>query len=183
MKSYSQIMSAAIKARTDAQKNLDLVFHIGMEVDEVAVYFEKKGDLDQFLAYAVNQGMEHFNSVPSDAMHQIYGNSEMGIPNRAGHAFDVRFEFLRIPNSDWRIEAMQVLDGWAPLHRRLRSGEIAHVSGKVQAGSLHYYSVLRAALSKRLTCQAEYLNSYGRFAYFGDEAPYFKPRVNLSAGN
>lgn len=182
---FSQVVRNAHIAALQAQKFLDLEAHVPMIVDEVAIYFEHLEDAKRFVGWCETAGADHFNHVHRDGMFQTYGNSEYLVPNYGTgnpdvSTFDVHFDFLQFPNSSFRLEVMVVLDGWAPLHRRMRDGTIAHVSGKVPPKNVFAYEQLCAALGQVVPKQAEYHNSYGQFAYYGLEAPYFKPRVNLS---
>jgi hypothetical protein len=146
--------------------------------DEIAVCFGDKQELRKFVKEAIDDyALEHFNSVQRDTMKR---------QDKRGK-FDVRFEFLRIPGRKWRIEAMCILDGEAPLHeRRLAANEgapfIIHLSYKL--GSLdEYQKEVRQLwhLGPGWHREAEYMNSYGMFSYFkmkGDPM-FLKPRVNL----
>ncbi len=172
MKSTDAILSACAMQYQRAQVDLDLVMHVGMVIDEVAVYFDRTTELDAFVEEASERGWvaDRGASVPLDAMFE--DGIVMG--------FNVRFEFLHKENVPWRIEAMHVLDGWAPLHRRSNAGDIIHVSGKVEAGNRGQYENLKLVLARAgLPFQKEYGNNYGVFSYFGHQAPYFKPRVNM----
>jgi hypothetical protein len=104
-------------------------------------------------------------------------------------AFDVRFEFLRLPLTgsregfrDWRIEAMCVLDGNAPLHSQHieRFGDPCIVHASFKLDDEGEYAKAKAELSEfGFPFCAEYSNSYGRFSYWNAGRYYLKPRVNL----
>lgn len=150
-------------------------------VDEVALLFHSSVALDAFLK-AIPGGVENFNSVPCDVMKR----------QDQGGSFQVRFEFLRfvdahplrfLTDAPWRIEAMCVLEGDAPLHRqKIAMSEelpvIVHWSYKLP--TLESYQGAVRAHRLQGPMRAEYSNSYGMFSYFGNNgAPYMKPRVNL----
>lgn len=144
-------------------------------IDEVAVVFSTQSELNDFRTAAVAQGLENFNSVPMDTMVR---QDEPG-------EFLVRFEFLRLPGiADFRIEAMCVLGGVAPLHYRHLAqhgtGSVVHASFKPAD-----YAGAKSLMADDYEMQAEYRNSYGVFSYWRthDEnsqwEPYYKPRANL----
>lgn len=144
-------------------------------VDEIALLWENPAELDSFCTWAAANGLEWFNSVPVDTMErQDLERDEQ---------FQVRFEFLRFPGSDWRIEAMCVLSGDAPLHskhlRMLGNGCIVHASFKV-ADEDSYLDSFDWLTEAQFVKMAEYVNSYGWFSYWEtlDSMHYFKPRVN-----
>lgn len=180
----SQLVYVAQDAQQVAQAELNIDYGIQRQVDEVSLLFQWGHELDRFVNAAKYLGLEHFNSVPSDTM----------IRTGVSEGFIVRFEFLRIPKVDWRIEAMQIIAGLAPLHReRLRksgAGCVVHASFKCE--DVQDYADAKAQLRQRrvhfetrLESAAEYSNSYGIFSYWQSERgsllqrPYFKPRVNL----
>lgn len=171
---YLKMLGRADRIYQRAQKEVDLELNLGAEVDEVALLFENREALDHWLKWAITRGnLEHFNSVPHDTMLRR---------DRSG-AFAVRFEFLRLPGATWRIEAMCVLYGNAPLHETAlalhRNGCVIHASYK--ATSLEGYAKCQEELRSRdVSMAAEYQNSYGRFSYWGNRGDfYLKPRVNL----
>lgn len=172
-------LNNAIRWKERMQRELGLTtFMMPGTIDEVSILFKSEGMLERFLGWAMALGWRNFNSVPRDTARQLYGNSLAEIGNVAGPAFDVRFEFLRSPaDPDWRIECMCILEGFAPLHERLPQGACAHGSWKLP--NLGQYEATADTLWRKIPKMAEYENSYGRFSYFGNSAPYFKPRVNL----
>jgi hypothetical protein len=151
--------------------------HLRYVIDEIAVVFDTQSGLTEFVNECKAFGMSHFNSVSSDVMRRQDGDQE----------FLVRFEFLRMPGWDWRIEAMCVLGGSAPLHEvhlaRHGTRSIIHASFKGFAGgdADEYEDMKRLTESELGPFKAEYRNSYGMFSYFdqGPDLPYLKPRVNL----
>lgn len=143
-------------------------------IDEIALLWENAAELDSFVQWAGSAGgMDWFNSVQTDRMER---------QDKPGE-FDVRFEFLRYPDADWRIEAMCVLGGDAPLHSKhlkvVGNGAIVHASFKVQSEDA-YWDSFNWMEEAQFFKVAEYLNSYGWFSYWDslDSLHYFKPRVN-----
>ena len=145
--------------------------------DEIAICFPTEAVLIQFVEEAVaDYGLDHFNSVPHDQMRRM---------DRLGEGFGVRFEFLRLPGRDWRIECMAVLDGIAPLHEKaMRDSdgepEIIHVSWKVDGLDAYQQLMRDMPTTTAMSRKAEYHNSYGIFSYWSSNGHiYHKPRVNL----
>ena len=149
-------------------------------IDEIAVCFASVKSLEEFLESAVQDGgYEHFNSVARDTMRRR---------DIVGEEFDVRFEFLRVPLALYRIEAMTVLGGDAPLHQQANAlfGEacVVHLSYKM-ANLQDYQDEVCGKAASRYKKIAEYSNSYGMFSYWRQDSqvrlglPYLKPRVNL----
>lgn len=135
--------------------------------------------------------MKWFNSS-IDTMQMETAEGEAGdLP-----AFKVRFEFFRGQLDEtehralpWRVEAMTVLDGMAPLHAD-PNGRVVHASYKL--GSLRDYTNELGRLEKEFGLKpvAHYRNAYGRFSYWengdfpwggsgSDKGILLKPRVNL----
>jgi hypothetical protein len=172
-------IDGAIKAQKTAQQHLSLDLMIPGNIDEVSILFKSVGMMERFIGWAEQFGWHNFATVKKDTAEQLFGNSLAQIGNVAGPAFDVRFEFLKMRKdpSSFRIECMCILDGFAPLHERLPQGAVAHASWKA-ANRLHYQQVCEQ-VGRALPKMAEYENSYGRFAYYGNEAPHFKPRINM----
>lgn len=163
-----------------AQYELDTVHFIKATIDEAALLFQNESELGAFVAWAKGQGYEHFGSIERDAMLERHGGTRT-------HAFDVRFEFLRLEGFDFRIEAMCVLDGSAPLHEqaleKYGNGSVIHVSWRAapNGDADGYHRHRRIVEGSGFAPLLEYDNSYGRFCYYGEDGvpPYFKPRVNL----
>lgn len=174
-----------------AQHEMDTIHLVKCTIDEAALLFASEDSLAAFLKWAVGQGYQHIGTVERDTMYQRYGNSEKGIPNLSGPAFQVRFEFVRLEGFPFRIEAMCVLDGEAPLHEaalaKYGEGSVVHVSWRAAPnGDSTGYGRHKKALEAEgghgtLSPLAEYQNTYGRFCYYGEPGrpPYLKPRVNL----
>ena len=181
MRTHLETLVLADKAYRQAQQAVDLELFAAGKVDEIAVLFDGPEMLEDFVKWAITEGgLEHFNSVPWDKMWR------QDTPHEEW--FDVRFEFLRKPGVDWRIEATCVLAGRAPLHSAVLdsrgSGTPIHASWKTYDKPA--YDRSKEALSKAFLPTlpavpffAEYRNSYGLFSYWGAPDLYFKPRVNL----
>lgn len=147
----------------------------GYHVDEVALLFSDAAEMDSFYQWAIGvAGLENFFSVPRDAM----------VRTDATGLFDVRFEFLRFPGTDWRIEAMAPLSGEYPLHskhlRMFGNGCVVHVSWKL-ATEEAYVEETEDLMDNGFARMAAYENTYGVFSYWEhlDTLYYWKPRVNL----
>lgn len=144
----------------------------GQLIDEVSLLFDSRRSLDGFVRFATSSGlMDNFNTV-EDKMIRLDDREK---------PFWVRFEFLRFPKSNWRIEAMCITEGTAPLHSQHLeengSGCVVHASWKCSDLKMYLLDCQTMRLSYPL--RAEYQNSYGIFSYFIEEGFYFKPRVNL----
>lgn len=165
---FPELLGRATSIQRHMDYEADVQLGLRVQVDEVAILFKDSAVLSDFVAWCVREGVDNFNSVERDTMRRQDTDGQ----------FDVRFEFLRIPGMDWRIEAMCVLDGMAPLHDSQADGSIIHASYKLEDAWAYanHQTKLNGGLIKR---QAEYVNSYGRFSYWGPGAPYLKPRVNL----
>lgn len=189
---HQSILSETSRAHRQAQYDLDTIHFIKGDIDEVAIMFPNEQYLNDWLRWAEETaGVEHFASVPRDYMINMMPEYIPGQEPSSARAWDfaVRFEFLRIPGALWRIEAMCVLEGVAPLHSAAMMASanfpaIIHVS--LKAPDPHAYHLLclefQEDMGKHVHAfakQAEYRNSYGQFTYYGDAPPYFKPRVNL----
>lgn len=170
------------------QHELDTIYFVKAQCDEAALLFDTPADLDNFVMWALDTGgLERIGYVDRDVMRRA---SMDGSPP-PNEAFDVRFDFWRVPGADWRIEAMCVLGGFAPLHtaalQMMGNGSVVHVSWRAapNGDELGYHRHRKCleddTVAGSLTALAEYTNSYGRFCYYGEEGnvPYLKPRVNL----
>jgi hypothetical protein len=164
-----------IAMASEKARSFDLM--LPWRIDEVSLLFGEQRQLDQFTHQAVASGMSHFNSVKRDRMTRMDpGHDPVGVDPEA---FDVRFEFFKWPDCEWRIEAMVVLDGTAPLHEqhleKYGDGCVVHASFKCPDRQ-SYESVWSRS---EMEFFAEYRNSYGIFSYWVGGDYYFKPRVNL----
>lgn len=144
--------------------------------DEVSLLFRDKKSLDKFTKDMKGRGLwfnESFESQQNTATDEW--------------EFDTEFQFsLPYMNASWRIEAMRVECGHAPLHQRHIEGHgapsVVHVSWK--APTREEYLLEKVALFEEgMTFHAEYENSYGIFSYWSFEKDnvfmYYKPRVNV----
>lgn len=167
----------ALKAERTVRWSRDMLASMKVpgKVDEVSLLWSDAAELDSFVHWAVTSGgFENFFTVHQDTM----------LRQDRDEWFDVRFEFLRIPGMDWRIEAMSVLDGEAPLHEQhlhiMGNGCVVHASFK-EADLAAYDAAKDRLIEGGCVPHAEYQNTYGMFSYWlADEGLfYFKPRVNL----
>ncbi len=174
-KSMKHLIVRSLKREwSKVQSRLDLDWMAGIQIDEMAVVFRHEEDLEQFVS-RFNPD-EHFNSVPRDRM----------VRQDASGEFDVRFEFLQLPGVPWRIEAMCVLGGTAPLHQHLTGiyqWSVVHASFKLP-DEREYRAMCQDLVVSGSVAAAEYRNSYGLFSYWTDRTLpnglYLKPRVNLT---
>lgn len=173
--------------------------HLPGRPDEVSLLFATPEELEEFRLWSVKDiSMDNFARVESDVCFLTSSDwrevvtSEYVTPMDT-EAFVVRFEFLRVPGADWRIEAMCVLDGKAPLHEawleKYGSGCVVHVSYKCASRAQYAYHCATGPQSRYWASQpawrASYANSYGRFSYYQHDAFNYggvswllKPRVN-----
>lgn len=148
-----------------AQYELDTIHLVKATIDEAALVFSTEQALESFTLWAINQGYEHIGFVKRDGMN--IRTLDHGV---ASHAFDVRFEFLKLDGFDFRIEAMCVLDGTAPLHEaalaKQGEGAVIHLSWRgAPNGDADGYHRHRRILEAKgghgaLEPLAEYGNSY-----------------------
>jgi len=147
-------------------------------IDEIALIFEEKWELYDFVQWAVRTGYDHFNGA-SDNVACTW------LDHDRSYEYEVRYEFLRVVPEDWRIEAMRVVKGISPLHSSHLvahgSGSIVHASYKVEDEDLldNDIFVLRSlGWSIVQACES----SYGKFTYMRNhllpDGLYLKPRVN-----
>lgn len=165
----------------EAQYLTDTTLFVPAMIDEVSLLFTTEADLIDFTKWCIVNGIDNFNTTGDEMV-------RMDTDHGLDESFHVRFEFLRVPGAPWRIEAMCVLDGAAPLHfahlAEHGDGCVVHASWK-EANLTTYNRVkegLRAeggGLVHAVPFHAEYRNSYGQFSYWGTGPFYFKPRVNL----
>jgi len=185
---YKDALDRAVKAQWQVQYELGVELFVKGDIDEVAVLWDTEEALEAFVDWCKGaNGADHFNSVPRDRMIRL-GEETSPAMQLPREEFNVRFEFLRLPGKDWRIEALCMLDGIAPLHsaalERFGPGCVVHASFK--AKDREAYKRIKGELEhdegpfKAVPKAAEYMNSYGIFAYYGTgQVPYLKPRVNL----
>lgn len=176
---YRNLIRKTHRAHYISQSVCDLELLLPVDIDEISLLFRSDEDMEHFLHHvSMDRNVDHFNSVPIDAMHR----------QESDEAFDVRFEFLRIHGADWRIEAMCVLGGTAPLHEKALldrgSGTVVHASYKCEDRNAYVKDVeIGGRLGQHDGNQmATYINNYGMFSYWEFErmgTTYLKPRVNL----
>jgi hypothetical protein len=179
---FGALVMEADRAVAKAQQMFDLELFVKAQMDEASLLFHTEGELEEFVEWAKGSGLHHFNSVPLDGMIR----QGMGFVDES---FLVRFEFLRLHGASWRIEAMYIPEGVAPLHREYErqngSPCVVHVSFKCE--DFWRYEKMKRVLANEdvapaLKEEAEYRNSYGMFSYWSSKSgpmPYIKPRVNL----
>lgn len=178
-------------------------------VDEVSLLFADPDELEAFRLWAIEGGrMDNFARVQQDVCLCLGADwwnptddmtTEVTPPVRPTETFAVRFEFLRLPAAQWRIEAMCILSGDAPLHEAwlemYGSGCVVHVSYKLPSRDAYeQHTAVGPQCSQwpdQPVLRAQYGNSYGRFAYYqhdnfedsvGRNAWFLKPRVNERDG-
>lgn len=174
---FNDALERAKHVQRDAQKLLDLELMVGnYEVDEVSILCGSPVLLQTLVNHCTSLGYDHFNRVESDRMKRK--------DTLRQRKFDVRFEFLRAPGASWRIEAMCVLGGHAPLHSQHIAvyGDpcVVHASFKCQdEEGLGKAERELHKIGSALPFCASYQNSYGEFSYWKVGRYYLKPRVNL----
>lgn len=178
-------------------------------VDEVSLLFADPDELEAFRQWAITDArMNNFARVSQDVCLCLGADwwnpeddtvTEVTPPVRPIETFAVRFEFLRLPAAQWRIEAMCILSGSAPLHtawlEMYGSGCVVHVSYKLPSRDAYEQHTRRgphvSQWPEQPTLRAQYGNSYGRFAYYqhayfedsvGRNAWFLKPRINERDG-
>lgn len=176
--------------------------HLPGNVDEVSLLFADPEELEAFRLWAIaDGGMDNFARVDDDVAVCVGADwwtpeaHETALPVRPVESFAVRFEFLRLPAAQWRIEAMCILAGTAPLHEAwlemYGSGCVVHVSYKLPSRADYDQHTKGGPQCSQWpdqpTLRAQYANSYGRFAYYqhdnfedsiGRHSWFLKPRVN-----
>lgn len=152
---------------------------LGLSVDEIALYFPDQDLLLQFIKRAVKNGWVLFNHVEDEVttgpINSMYG---------------VQYWFLRKEGLPYRLELMQVIDGFSPYHGTLQEAcdlcqfpvLLAHASFKVEGESAYgtaVFTLRNAGFELMQHCTS----SYGKFSYMIDQdrkyeiAP-IKPRIN-----
>lgn len=184
-RSHDQMLADARKAIRDGRMR-------HKAIDEVSLLFGTVEELEAFVEWAKQHpSLEHFNAT-EDTMDR----------EDKDQSFRVRFEFIRPTDltkdyAPWRIEAMCVLEGIAPIHETVLqehgSGAVVHLSWKHTSEEI-YESYLRRDVQQMMKNKpgvvtgnpdhfvGAYRNSYGRFSYWG-RRPFLKPRVNLRDGD
>lgn len=138
------------------------------DFDEVALLCPDEDELERVVHEAVKHcGFDNFNSQRNT----VYGVG-------SDDEYRVRYEFLRLSAvENLRIEVMSILDGHSTVHRPYLTRSVPTII------HLSYKCPTWEEYVRRLDAMgqpfAQYESSYGRFAYYGDNPPYIKPRVNL----
>ena len=173
-----------IQAECDTDPTL-----LKVRIDEIAVVYHTVAQLEEGVRRFELAGTKEFNRT-RDEMHCTHSRIE----GLEGTSFDVQFVFLQKPGSVWRIEAMCVLGGDAPLHMeilRKSKGEPRVVHASWKHTSERYYNAMKlhmedatlepsiASDNPPFSMVAQYRNSYGVFSYWPKFGTYLKPRVNL----
>jgi hypothetical protein len=155
------------------------MFGASYEIDEMALYFPDPHLVFEFASRAVQQGWQMFNSAED-----VVETSP--IPSD----YEVRYWFLRHGDYSYRLELMNVGEGFSPYHGALhnvmrrfsRPCGLAHASFKVPNEKQYAAAVVglgNAGYSLAQHCSS----SYGRFSYYlrDDEGwmTAIKPRINL----
>ncbi len=189
---YEKLVSKLAITQRKAQAVVDQYLSPNLSqvlvIDEMSLLFSSRDEIEKFTEWA-NQNVPSIGEVPKSTLYSLTGPGE----------FDVNFRFFQTPfwtgarsglvgfvGTRWRIEAMQILDGRAPLHehylKNFDSPCAMHASFKVP--TVYEYRKVQAVLDACTSegMEAEYRNEYGMFCYYslgGDGVPYIKPRVNL----
>lgn len=194
LEQYRDINRRLGSAWNKCQYALDMA-GIPRVIDEMSVLLSPE-DLEDYVNWSkADDGvdgllhMQWFNRVDRDHM-------QMEDIGQGSGAFQVRFEFFRPRVVDapvgemdpvpWRVEAMAVLEGYAPLHGA-PLGRVVHASYKLP-DLVSYEAETNFLRAVGIHPVAFYRNSYGRFSYWhNDDFPWgaedmivmLKPRVNL----
>lgn len=173
--SFEEVVRMAATAYQRMQYQFDTQLILPYQVDEIAVLFRTEERLVAFAEWARSVGIDVFNAHVLDTMYR----------QDAKEKFDIHFEFMRLVDAPFRIEAM-CYKGKAPLHmdqlNRYGDGCVMHASFKVQTMQELTAAHDRLLALERLTYtpRAMYRNTYGAFSYWGPwSAMWIKPRINL----
>lgn len=177
---FEQLIRAAMNKHKKTQYIMDVVSIIPGTIDEMAILFPNEETLDAFVFMAARDPIVmHDRTVERDEMVRVDDTGR----------WHVRFEFFKMAGMRFRIEAMTVLDGHAPLHesalkKAKGNPNIFHASYKrfTEDGYEQCKDQLNRQVKEPVIMEAEYVNSYGRFSYWSANAIpflYLKPRVNL----
>lgn len=146
---------------------------VGVGVDEMSLLFHNQDELEETRQRSAEYGWEEFNCQA-----EVLTVTTEGSP-WFGKSTPVWFSFWRHPDVTYRIEAMSYTPGLGGLplhdHALLTSGGepvIIHASFKPKD-----YDVFIKTQPGRPVLA--YRNDYGQFSYWGRQATYLKPRVNL----
>lgn len=159
------------------------LFGASWGVDEMALFFPSQDLLVYFIKRAVQNGWVLFNQVEDKVVttpiNSIYG---------------VEYWFLRKEGVPYRLELMQVLDGYSPYHGSLQGAceecnfpvLLAHASFKVD-DQMSYGSAVVALRNAGFELMQHCTSSYGKFSYMIDnerknQLSPIKPRINTRDG-
>ena len=172
--SYS-LLRRAMRVGNKAESELALTWGLSVDVDEVAILFNNESQLQQFSNDIHRQyGWHIFNVVESGLVNEVgLRGSHQQDSYEATYVFVSHLLVLGI-----RLELMLVRSGQASLHDDVSDPRIMHASWKTPSLEA-YESHMRTLDDQLVPIAKEYVSDYGRFSYWGHEAPYLKPRVNL----
>lgn len=176
-----QLFSKAMRTGLKIEHELDVEWGMKVDIDEVAILFPGDSSLQQFAAIIHRDlGWHVFNTADSGAVTEMGANGS-GEPLESYEAHYVFMSSQLAP--DVRLELMVIRSGFSSIHTPLidkNNFEPAVVHASWKCPSIEaYMSSLRRLSDKRIPCSREYMSDYGRFSYWGKDAPHFKPRVNL----
>lgn len=148
-------------------------------IDEIALLVDTQTHADELLRCLPELGWERFN----DAVDRVRTSP---IPS----VYRVKYVFFQHPEKSWRLEVMQMLEGYSPLHGAIVQpvgGALCvpvHASFKTADEEQYAYAVSTLAESGGYLMAQRCDSTYGRFSYWtaldrADRVPYLKPRVNL----
>lgn len=150
-------------------------------VDEMALYFPGRELLIAFIAKAVQRGWRVFNYAEDDVeTRPIVGQ------------YSVEYWFLQHDLRPYRLELMNVTDGFSPYHSSLQFAcdqltlpyVLAHASFKV-AGDEAFGATNVALRAAGYELAQHCTSSYGKFSYYlggVNNMPAIKPRINTRDG-
>lgn len=152
-------------------------------IDEMALYFGANENLFTFMAKAVQRGWEVFNQA-QDVVETSPIVSDYGVV----------YWFLRNQSRQYRLELMQLKDGFSPYHGSLQEAcerhdlpvVLAHASFKLP-GEDQYASAGVALRNNDYELAQHCVSSYGKFSYYVNnerkDIPAIKPRINTRDGS
>jgi hypothetical protein len=151
-------------------------------IDEISILFDSLENLEEFSKWILNKDDIWVTYSVKDKIYRL---------DKPHQFFKVQFEFVKIKDIPYRIEAFTVISGTAPLHhqRIMSHGSMApmHVSYKLPSLDSFFQEGTRLA-EKDYLHSATYINDYGLFSYYrvpysGNHFMWVKPRLNLRDRN
>ncbi|SRR6266540_7193913 len=156
------------------------------EIDEIAILFENRELLGQFVANA-GEDWNHFGSA-----------RDLVYTRPMDTSYRVMYEFFNVGGRPYRVEAMALIDGHSPVHAsatalfpympspelKMESPLIIHASWKSKSRSLYGETLWLLGVNHFELAQ-QCKSDYGEFCYYnhphlGFSPPiYFKPRLNM----